>query len=258
MRHGTGVPTSKKGEVTVISSNPVISFLHHAVIVSVQADQGEPMNKPECILAMAMSALNGGAKGLRLANPENIRYVKEHLPEVPVIGITKPPHPHPDPENHVYITPSLWSAEAVAQAGAEIVAMDATCRPRPTGERLGDIVACLRERFPDTLLMADIATLDDARSAQDLGFDLIGTTLSGYTVQTLAKGRSETPDFELLEALVQNTDTPVILEGRIWEPAHVSRAFELGAYAVVIGTAITRPQRLTQRFVEAVPTLRPR
>lgn len=233
----------------------LISRLHHGVIVSVQADPGEPLYKPECLLAMAMTVMNGGAVGLRLANPENIRLVKEYLPEVPVIGITKPPHPHPHPENHVYITPSLWAAESVIQAGAEIVAMDATLRPRPTGEPLAEIVARCRERFPQALLMADIATEAEAEAALQLGFDVVGTTLSGYTAETLPKATSQEPDFELLLALARKLPIPVICEGRIWEPHQVTQAFELGAHAVVIGSAITRPHRITQRFVQAVPSL---
>jgi N-acylglucosamine-6-phosphate 2-epimerase len=240
-----------------MTRHQVLSTLHHAVIVSVQADQGEPLNKPECILGLAQAAILGGAKGLRLANPENIRLVKEHLPEIPVIGITKPPHPHPDPENHVYITPSLWTAETVLQAGAEIVAMDATRRPRPTDEPITEVVTRLRERFPDALLMGDIATEADAEAAVNLGFDLIGTTLSGYTAETLSKAKTGEPDFDLLAALTQAYNIPVILEGRIWEPEQVTRAFELGAYAVVIGTVITRPHRVTERFVQAVPSLKP-
>lgn len=240
-----------------MTANSVLSRLHHAIIVSVQAAQGEPLNKPECILAMAQSAVHGGARGLRLANPENIRMVKEYLPEVPVIGITKPPHPPVDPENQVYITPNLWAAEAVIQAGAEIVAMDATLRPRPSGESLTEIVSCCKERFPEALLMADISTLDEAQHAEDLGFDVVGTTLSGYTAQTAAKGKTESPDFELLSALTERLSVPVILEGRVWEPEHVTRSFELGAYAVVIGSAVTRPQLITKRFVTAMPTLKP-
>lgn len=233
----------------------ILTSLRDSIIVSVQADQGEPLNKPECILAMAMSVVAGGAKGLRLANPENIRHVKQFLPEIPVVGITKPPRPPVDPENHVYITPSLWAAESVCLAGAEIVAMDATLRPRPSGESLLEIVAALRERFPGTLLMADIATEEEAYAAAETGFDFISTTLSGYTANTLAAGQTGTPDFDLLSRLTRSLSIPVVLEGRIWSPDHVTQAFEQGAFAVVIGSAITRPHLITRRFVNAVPCM---
>jgi N-acylglucosamine-6-phosphate 2-epimerase len=193
---------------------------------------------------------------LRLANPENISAVRTYLPDVPIIGITKPSHPHSDPENHVYITPSLLAAESVLMAGADIVAMDATQRPRPTGETLVHIVTTLRERFPKALLMADIATLEDGLAAADLGFDCIGTTLAGYTAETLDRAKTGAPDFELLEQLISRVSIPVIQEGRIWEPSQVTQSFELGATAVVIGSAITRPHHITKRFVQAVPTLK--
>jgi N-acylglucosamine-6-phosphate 2-epimerase len=104
--------------------------------------------------------------------------------------------------------------------------------------------------------MADCATQAEAEHAQVLGFDVVGTTLSGYTAETLARGHSGQPDFDLLKQLVQSLTLPIILEGRIWEPSQVTFAFELGAHAVVIGSAITRPQLITKRFVEAIPTLR--
>ena len=237
-------------------SRSALETLRHTIIVSVQADHGEPLNQPECLLAMAMSAINGGAKGLRLANPENIDHIKKYLPEIPVIGITKPPYPYADPENRVYITPNLWAAESLCQAGAEIVAMDATLRPRPEGESLPEIVSTLRERFPHVQLMADIATLEDAQAADKLGFDVISTTLAGYTAETLSRKDPEAPDFELFQQVCQSVSAPVILEGRVWAPAHVEQAFDLGAYAVVIGSAITRPHHITQRFVKAVPTIK--
>ncbi len=236
-----------------MKQNNVLEKLAKGIIVSVQAEQGEPLYAPECILALAQSALNGGAVGLRLANPENVRLLKEHQPQVPVIGITKPPHLPRDPENHVYITPTLWAAESMIQAGADVVAMDATLRPRPMGESLKEIVGLCRERFQKALLMADIATFEEGIHAEALGFDIIGTTLSGYTTNTLDRKKNDEPDFELLEALVNKLKTPVILEGRIWYAHQVTQAFELGAYAVVVGSAITRPQLITKRFVQAIP-----
>ncbi len=231
----------------------ILASLQNSIVVSVQAEQGEPLNTPECLLALAQSAVQGGAKGLRIANPENIRLIKEKMPEVPVIGLTKPLRPPADPMHHVYITPSLWAAEAVAKAGADIVAMDATRRSRPMGESLPEIVSCFRERFPGTLLMADIATLSEAEHAVQLGFDLIGTTLSGYTEDTASRKNADKPDFELLQELTKTISLPIVLEGRVWEKDHVHQAFALGAFAVVIGSAITRPHWITRRFVDAIP-----
>jgi N-acylglucosamine-6-phosphate 2-epimerase len=223
----------------------------HRVIVSVQAESIEPFGNFVCLLAMAQSVVNGGAHGLRLANPENIRHIKQHLPDMPVIGITKPTVLPDDPAGHVYITPTLKDAMAVIDAGADIVAMDATDRPRPHNQTLAQVVAAIRQQAPDVPLMADVAMLKEGQHAADLGFDLMGTTLSGYTTETLERAKTGEPDFELLCALVQCVSVPVILEGRIWEPTHVRRAFDHGAHAVVIGSAITRPQLITQRFVGA-------
>jgi N-acylglucosamine-6-phosphate 2-epimerase len=231
----------------------MLDALRHGVIVSVQADAGEPFYPPEAIGLMAQSVLNGGACALRVANPENVRYLKEHFPDVPLIAITKP---KAIPENYrqlVYITPGWEDITALHQAGADIVALDATMRPRPDGVTLDEIVSQCRSAFPTLRLMADVATLEDGLNAARLGFDLISTTLSGYTEETW-RTAGKGPDFDLLARLVQQTASPIILEGRIWEPADVTRAFDLGAFAVVIGSAITRPHLITQRFCEAIPS----
>ncbi len=223
--------------------------LRQGVIVSVQASWGEPLNTPEILTALAEAALNGGACALRMAQAENIRFFKNKHPEVPVIGITKP---HKIPENAhelVYITPTLEDVAALADC-CDIVALDATLRFRPNGETLDHIVREVRKQYPALLLMADVATQDEGLNAARLGFDLISTTLSGYTTET-QKTTPEGPDFALLNALAQATKTPIVLEGRVWEPHEVTRAFELGAYAVVIGSAVTRPHEITRRFVKA-------
>ncbi len=229
----------------------IIQRIHKGIIVSVQAAYGEPLNKPEYLCAMAEAALNGGACAVRMAQPENIVYFKQKHPDVPVLGITKPEVIPANAHELVYITPSLQDVAALASC-CDIVALDATLRPRPGGESLESIVEACRKAYPDLALMADVATLEEGLNAEKLGFDLISTTLSGYTVesrQMLQQG----PDFALLEALAKQAKTPVIMEGRVWEPQEVTRSFELGAYAVVIGSAVTRPHEITRRFVQAVP-----
>lgn len=226
-----------------------LEALRGGVVVSVQAAQGEPLDRPEILCALAESALRGGACAVRMAQPDNMRYFKRQHPQVPVIGITKP---HQIPENAhemVYITPGLVDVQSIAGC-CDIVALDATRRPRPSGETLAEIVAQARAAYPDLLLMADVATLEEGLNAQALGFDVIGTTLSGYTTGTLAR-KDQGPDFELLQRLLAAVEIPVIMEGRLWEPAEVAKAFSLGAFAVVIGSAVTRPHEITRRFVEA-------
>ncbi|HEY9746515.1 MAG TPA: N-acetylmannosamine-6-phosphate 2-epimerase [Oculatellaceae cyanobacterium] len=231
--------------------HPTLQTLQRNIIVSVQASQGEPLDTPEILCALAESALNGGAKGLRMAQAYNIRAFKEKHPRVPVIGITKPRVIPENASQIVYITPGFQDVASLA-AHCEIVALDATARPRPGGETLESIVAQCRKQFPNLLLMADVATLEEGLAAAQLGFDLIGTTLSGYTQESAAKKQGG-PDFELLSELVRRVQTPVILEGRIWEPAEVSKAFQLGAFSVVIGSAVTRPHEITRRFAQAIP-----
>lgn len=229
----------------------VLAALENQLIVSVQADEGEPLAPPECLLALAESALNGGAAGLRMANPENIRYVKARHPDVPMIGITKP---HKIPSNAhelVYITPTLEDALSIAEAGAEIVALDATLRPRPNGETLEQIVSAMKQAYPEVLLMADIATFEDGEAAARTGFDLISTTLAGYTSDTRDLYDDE-PAYALLSTLVHTVDIPVILEGHVWVPDQCRIALDLGAHAVVVGSAITRPQLITRRFRQAM------
>jgi N-acylglucosamine-6-phosphate 2-epimerase len=231
--------------------NPTLQEIRCGVVVSVQASGAEPLNTPEILCAMAASALTGGACALRMAQDYNIRVFKDRHPQVPVIGITKPTIIPENAAELVYITPTF--ADIASLAGCcEIVAMDATLRPRPSGETLQQLVEKSRVQFPNLLLMADVATLEEALAAEALGFDLISTTLSGYTIDTQASKKSG-PDFELLSALISKVKTPIILEGRVWEPAEVRKAFELGAWSVVIGSAVTRPHEITRRFVNAVP-----
>lgn len=234
-------------------SSDILKQIEAGVIVSVQADEGEPLDSPEILAALALSALQGGASGLRMANPENIRHIKTFEPEIPLIGITKPHHIPTNFRELVYITPTFEDVCRIVEAGADIVAIDATSRLRPNGDTLDDAFSRVRQAYPQLPLMADISRFEEGIYAASLGFNIISTTLSGYTSDTMLCAKSGEPDFELLKKLVDVVEVPVILEGRIWEPWHVSKAFELGAFAVVIGSAITRPFAITHRFVEKSP-----
>jgi N-acylglucosamine-6-phosphate 2-epimerase len=234
------------------ATKTILEKLRGGVVVSVQAAHGEPLDKPEYLSVLAESSLRGGACGVRMAQVENIRYFKAAHPEIPVIGITKPEIIPENAYELVYITPTLADVQALA-ACCDIVALDATMRPRPGGKTLAEIVAAARQSHPDIVLMADVATLEEGRNAAHLGFDLLSTTLSGYTAETrhlLTDGHGG-PDFGLLAALVRETQVPVILEGRVWQPAEVTQAFQMGAFSVVIGSAVTRPHEITRRFVNA-------
>ena len=218
-------------------------LLKNKIIVSVQAACDEPLYEEGALLAMMKSVVNGGAQALRLAGTRDIKNAKKYF-DLPIIGITKPEKLPENWLNEIYITPSVQDVEALAEAGADIIAFDATNRQR-TKNSLPEIISAVKGL--NKLSMADIATFDDAKKAIELGVDIVSTTLSGYTLET-ANGNDE-PDFILLQKIVENFNVPVILEGRIWEISQVKKAFELGAFAVVIGSAITRPQLITNRFL---------
>lgn len=220
----------------------LLEKLKNQIIVSVQAMPDEPLYKEDCIIAMMQSVVMGGASGLRVAGARDVKNAKK-LFDIPVIGLTKPDKLPDNWQEVVYITPDIKNVKDLINAGADIIAFDGTLRERkcPIEDMIKKIHGANR------LAMADIATLEEGLACKELNVDILSTTLSGYTINTLSD--SDEPDFELLEKLVKNTKLPVILEGRIWEPAQVKKAFEFGAHCVVIGSAITRPQLITKRFI---------
>lgn len=221
----------------------IISKIKNKVIVSVQAMPSEPLYKEDCMVAMMQSVVKGGAAALRVAGVRDVENAKK-LFGIPVIGITKPDVIPPNWREIVYITPTIKDAKELIQAGADIIAFDGTSRPRGD-DNLKQLIRYIK--INKKIAMADVSTLSEGIAARLLGADIVSTTLSGYTVQS--PETSDEPDFELLKKLVEAVDCPVILEGRIWEPQQVDKAFELGAHSVVIGSAITRPQLITKRFV---------
>ena len=203
----------------------------------------EPLYNETAITAMMKSVINGGAKGLRLAGSRDGKNAKKFF-NVPVIGLTKPDKLPENWKEIVYITPTLKEVNELIEANADIIATDATQRKRPN-ESLDVILKHIKTN--NKLAMADVSTFDEGVKERELGFDIISTTLSGYT-QNSDCSQIE-PDFNLLEKLVKELDCPIFLEGRIWEPCQVQKAFDLGAYSVVIGSAVTRPQLIVKRFI---------
>lgn len=226
--------------------NKIIKKINHKIIVSVQASHAEPFQKKEAMTAMIQSVINGGAAGLRVAGKRDLE-ISKSLCNLPVIGITKPETLPENWKDIVYITPDFEHAKTLK--GADIIAIDGTTRKRPK-ENLAELIYKIKSEL-NTLVMADISTLEEGISASLLGADIISTTLSGYTSYSLEKDNGK-PDFDLLEQLVKSVHTPVILEGRIWDPSDIKTAFKLGAHSVVIGSAITRPHLITKRFIEAI------
>ena len=216
------------------------------LIVYCQAGADSPLHEPQIMAAMARAAVEGGAVGVRANGKDDVQAVKAAI-RVPVIGIFK----HTVPGFDVYITPDLERAAQVARAGADVIALDATARPHPEGT-----AAAFIRLVKGTLhlpVFADVATLEEGVAAAAAGADYVGTTLSGYTGNRPGAG-ADGPDLELVRDLALALDAPVIAEGRYWTPELVERAFDLGAYAVVVGTAITDPRAITRRFARAVPS----
>lgn len=204
--------------------------LRGGLIVSCQAPSDSPLHDPGVIAAMATAAVQRGAVGVRIDSPAHIAAVRDRLDQ-PIIGLWK----QVLPPSAVYITPQFHHAEAVVAAGSDLVAIDATDRPRPAGETLAQLIAQIHDRLGKPV-MADIDTLDNALKAVAAGADCVGTTLFGYTAAT----QDQTPPgLALLATLVEACPVPVICEGGIASPAQARHALDLGAYAVVVGTAIT-------------------
>lgn len=210
------------------------------LIVSCQAYPGEPLNDAGVLGRIASAVVEGGASAVRLQGLDTIRRVVGNDIAVPVIGLWKDGH------EGVYVTPTLDHAIAVADAGAAVVALDGTRRPRPDGRTLAETVAALRRERPAVSIMADCGSMADAAAAEAAGVDVIGTTLAGYTGERANDGG---PDLTLVEEIVSACRTPVIAEGRYADPADVARAFRAGALAVCVGGAITHPTSITRRFI---------
>jgi N-acylglucosamine-6-phosphate 2-epimerase len=216
-----------------------LEAMHGGLVVSVQAPPGSPLANPETMSAIARAAELGGAAGIRAEGPADVRAIKDAV-AVPVIGLLK----RDLPGSPVRITPTLDDARAVAGADADVVAVDATLRPRPGGMTTGDFLATLAEEL-DQPLLADVDSLEAAIAARAAGADAVATTLSGYTGNGPAP---DGPDLELVRSLAGRLDCPVLAEGRYSTPDDVRAAFQAGAFAVVVGTAITDPLALTRRL----------
>lgn len=216
------------------------------LIVSCQALEDEPLHSSFIMSKMAKAAKKGGASGIRANSVKDILAIKEEV-NLPVIGIIKRNYTDAD----VYITATIKEVDELMEARPEIIALDATNSKRPNNQSLESLVKEIKEKYPNQLLMADCSTLEEMIQADELGFDYIGTTLVGYTHQS-KELKIETNDFEIIQKALDRVTKPIIAEGNIDTPEKAKRVLELGCYSVVVGSIITRPQIITQKFVSAL------
>lgn len=224
----------------------IINKLRRGLIVSCQAEGDSPFNNPEGVTGFAICAQMGGAVAIRAEGVDNIKSIKQKV-KLPVIGLIKSSFD----DGFVKITGSEKEVKDLIDAQCDIIAVDGTFRLRE-GMQGTDFISFIKEKY-DVVLMADIATYEEAVACRQAGADCISTTLSGYTPDT-ADRLTDSPDFELLASLVQamGNKVPVIAEGRINSPALAKQAIDIGAWAVVAGTAITRPQKITKWYYDAI------
>ena len=226
--------------------NDKVENLKGKLIVSCQALPHEPLHSSFIMGRMALAAKEGGAAGIRANTKEDIAEIQAQV-DLPIIGIVKRDYE----DSKVYITPTMKEIEELMEVKPEIIALDATVDLKPGGKTLDGFYREIRAAYPEQLLMADCSTVEDALHADELGFDFIGTTLVGYTEQSRGL-KIEADDFAIIRQIVAKARHRVIAEGNINTPEKARRVIELGAFSVVVGSIITRPQLITKSFAEAL------
>lgn len=222
-------------------------MLPNGLIVSCQALPDEPLHSSFIMSKMALAAYEGGAVGIRANSKADILEIKKTV-DLPIIGIVKRDYDN----SNVFITATKKEVQELLESGCEVIALEATDQPRPQ-ESLAELVTYIRQEAPNVEIMADISTVEEAKQAEQLGFDYIGTTLRGYTPYTSGHVLYEN-DFAFLKEVIANVNTKVIAEGNVVTPEMFARVHELGTHCTVVGGAITRPKEITQRFISAVAT----
>ena len=216
------------------------------IIVSCQAGPGEPLYVEEksIMYLMARAAKQAGTPAIRTSSIRDVIAIKEET-GLPVIGLIKIKYEGFES----YITPTMKEVDELAAAGSDVIAFDCTAQKRGDGKTIDEFIAEVRKKYPDAILMADISTYEEGINAWKLGVDMVGTTMSGYTAHS---PKTDGPDYELVKRLSAEVDIPVIGEGRVHSPEQAVEMLNAGAFAVVVGGAITRPLEIAQRFIKAV------
>lgn len=225
--------------------NEVFKKIKSKLIVSCQALEDEPLFSSFIMGRMALAATQAGAGGIRANTVVDIQEIKKNT-NLPIIGIIKRNYW----DCNVYITPTMKEIDELCAEGVDIIAIDATKRERPDKVQLKDFVKAIKEKYPNQIIMGDISDVSEAIYAEEIGIDIVGTTLCGYTDYT--KGNEP---LVTLEQVLKSVKIPVIGEGNLDTPEKAKNGIEMGALAVVVGGAITRPKQIAEKFVKAIETL---
>lgn len=220
----------------------MLKKIKNGLIVSCQALEDEPLFSSFIMGKMAKAVEKAGAVGIRAQGVEDIIEIKSNT-NLPIVGIIKRNYN----DSEVYITPTKKEIDELLTTKCEMIALDATKRIRPNNEKLEDLIKYIKDN--KTLVMADISDYDEGVRAENLGADCVSTTLCGYTEYTK---KFNFINFDLIEKLVKNLKIPVIAEGRIETPEDLKKVYSLGVYSAVVGSAITRPQLIAKKFVDAI------
>lgn len=220
----------------------VLDKLKGKLIVSCQALEDEPLHSSFIMGRMALAAKEGGASAIRAQSYDDIVEIKKNV-DLPIIGIVKRNYS----DSEVYITPTRKEVEELLNSKCEIIALDATDRKRPNDEKIEDLVKLIHDN--GVLAMADCSTVEECIQAEKIGFDIISTTLFGYTDYSR---NFDGPDFESIDKILESTQTPLIAEGKINTPEDLRKVYECGVFSAVVGSAITRPQLITKKFVDVL------
>ena len=226
------------------SNKEILNHIKGGLIVSCQALEDEPLHSSFIMSKMAYAAELGGAVAIRANSVSDIIEIKKTT-SIPIIGLIKKEYD----SSEIYITPTMDEVDDLVAAGVDVVAMDATSRVRPNGIGLQEFFNEVKGKYPNMLFMADCSTYEEGLFAAEIGFDIVSTTLAGYTKYTAG---TSLPDFTMLKALVDALSIPVIAEGGIWEAAQLKKAFDIGCHSAVVGSAITRPREITKHFIDAI------
>ena len=229
-----------------MTKQEILDAIHGKMIISCQAIPGEPLylEDDSVMYLMARAAKRAGTPAIRTSSIRDVVAIKKET-GLPVIGLVKINYPGYDS----YITPTMKEVDDLVAVGSDVVALDCTLRKRGDGTTINEFIAQIREKYPDIILMADISNYEEGINAWKCGVDIVGTTMSGYTDYTSKK---DEPDYELMTRLAADIDIPVIGEGKIHYPDQAVKALQTGAWAIVVGGAITRPLEIAQRFMKAI------